>query len=352
MADEPAAPGRVEATALAIAGPAFAASLLFLRTATPVDHGVFDGSAAALVALGIAPWVHRWRGAFAGTLTRGAGLALGTLLFSTALVPPFFSATAPVAIAILAGSVLQANARRARPSATLDGVALAALAGAFALGLVIASGFPEPGRLRLTLVVVAVATAVLLAIRRVLVASARWRSLAPMPLGVLLVSTIGGIYLSYRGLVGEHVANLPLYEWTLASCGAGLLLARLRRSAKAREARDGFTGEARRHAQDVRPVYDERMGAIAAVVARYLEQGVGYDDYVRAMTTHGVPASAIAPAAPPGRLTRGSKRDAARARNAAHQAAMRAVLPAPPPSPSRPPPSGVQDHGEPQPNVR
>lgn len=320
MSDEPAVPGKVEATALAIAGPAFAASLLFLRNATPVDHGVFDGTAAALVALGVAPWVHRWRGAFAATLTRGSGLALGTILFASALVPPFFAATAPAALAILSGTLLQANARRAKPSASLDGVALAGLAGAFALGMVIATGFPEPERLRLTLVLVAVATAILLAVRRILVAT-RWRSLAPMPLGVLLVATIGGIYLSYRGLVGARVANLPLYEWTLATGAAGLLLARIRRKAKEREVRDSFTADARRHAQDVRPVYDERMGAIAAVVARYLEQGIGYDDYRRVLVERGVPASAIAPPVPLGR-TRGAKREATRARLDAHERAM------------------------------
>ena len=119
---EPDLPGRVEATALAIAGPAFAASLLFLRHATPLDHGIFDGSAAALAALGVAPWVHRWKGAFWGTLTRGAGLAAGALLLSSALVPPFYSAVAPAAVAILGGAVLQANARRARPSASCAAV--------------------------------------------------------------------------------------------------------------------------------------------------------------------------------------------------------------------------------------
>lgn len=271
-------PGKVEATALAVAGPAFAVSLLILRGATGLAPGMFDAGAAILCGVGLAPWVHRLRGAAAGTATRGLGLLLGTILLSTALVPPFYGAVGPAAIAIVGGTLLQANARRERPKLTHDSLGVACLALAFGLGLLVSGGFPEPERLRLTLVVILGVTVGGLALRRVVIEKGHG-ALAPMPLGILLVATIGGVYLSYRTLVRAHVANLPLYEWTLAAGAAALLLARLRRRAKEQETSEAWTSVARRHAQDVRPVYDARMGPLAAAVGRYLERGDGYDAY-------------------------------------------------------------------------
>lgn len=312
-------PGPVEATALAVAGPAFAASLLLLRGTTDLATGVFDAGAAVLVAVGLAGWAHRLRGAAVATGVRGAGLLVGLGLLSTALVPPFYAGVGPAAVALVGGTLLQANARRARPTLALDSAGVACLALAFGLGLFVAGDFPEPNRLRLALVVVLTATVAGLALRRVLLERGHaW--LAPMPLGILLVSTLGGVYLSYRTLVREHVENLPLYEWTLAAAAAWLLLARLRRRAKEREVAGAWTGLARRHAQDVRPVYDARMGPLAAAIGRYLEQGVGYDAYREAMLRAGAsPAMLDAmPRGPQGR-TRAARREAAKARLEAHE---------------------------------
>lgn len=337
-------PGPVEATALAVAGPAFGASLFLIRGATGLAPGVFDAGATVLVGVGLAPWAHRLRGAAAGTAVRGAALVLGVLVLSTALVPPFYSAVAPAAIAVVGGTLLQANARRGKPRVSLDSAGVAFLALAFALGLLVSGEFPEPGRLRLTLLVVLVATIGGLALRRTAV-DRGWGDLAPMPLGILIVATLGGVYLSYRTLVREHVANLPLYEWTLAAGAAGLLLARLRRRAKEHEAADAWTALARRHAQDVRPVYDARMGPLAAAIGRYLERGEGYAAYRHAMldAAGGAPdvesALDAMPRSAPGR-SRAARRDAAAQRLAAHEAMMRTL------TLERPP------HGDPQPRLR
>ena len=314
------APSKVEATALAVAGPAFAASLLLIRDATGLAAGVFDAGAAVMVGVGLAGWAHRLWGAPAGTAARGAGLLAGVGLLATALVPPFVSAVGPGALAVVGGTLLQANARRAAPTLSWDGAGVAVLSLAFGLGLLVSSGFPEPDRLRLTLVLVLLATVAGLALRRVLLERGH-EAFAPTPLGVLLVATLGGVYLGYRTLVRAHVENLPLYEWTLAAAAAGLLLARLRRRAKAREVSDAWTGAARRHAQDVRPVYDARMGPLAAAVARWLEQGAGFDAYRQAMLAAGVPAAALdaLPRPPPAR-TRAARRQAMKARVDAHDA--------------------------------
>lgn len=322
MLQQPEAPGPIEASALAIAGPAFAVSLVLLRGAIGIAPGVFDAGAAVLVAVGLAPWAHRLWGAAVATGVRGAGLILAMGLLATALVAPFFGAVAPALVALVGGTLLQANARREKPALALDSAGVACLALAFALGLLVSSDFPEPGRLRLTLIVVLTATVGGLALRRIAI-DRGYAALAPMPLGILLVSTIGGVYLSYRTLVREHVENLPLYEWTLAAGAAGLLLARLRRRAREREVPDAWTGLARRHAQDVRPVYDDRMGPLAAAIGRYLEQGVGYAAYREAMARAAGPAALARldamPRAPQGR-TRAARREAANARVAAHEA--------------------------------
>lgn len=321
-------PGKVEATAVAIAGPAFAASLLFLRHATAFQPGVFDGAAALCVALGLAPWAHRKWGAFAATSVRGVGLAIGVLLSASALVAPFYSAVAPAAIAIVGGTLLQGNARRAKPSPGIESGGVALLAAAFGLALVISSSFPEPGRLRVTLLFCALAAAAGLALRRVARAIG-YGELAPMPLGILLVATLGGVYLGYRALVGEHVANLPLYEWTLAASAATLLLARLRRKAKEHAAPDAWSANARRHAQDVRPVYDERMAPLAAAIGRWLERGDAFDEYRAALGAQGIRVPDSISALSGGR-GRSARRESASQRLAAHESLLRALPRGPP----------------------
>jgi hypothetical protein len=316
-------PGVVEATAMAIAGPAFATSLLVLRHATPFGPGLFDAGAAVCLGLGFAPWVHRLAGAAWATMARGAALAIGTLLLSSALVAPFFGAVAPAAVAVAGGTLLQANARREKPSSTLDGFAGAALAVAFVLGLLVSSGFPEPDRMRLALVLALVLVAVGLALRRALLATRVARDLAPMPVGILLVGALVGAYAAYRPLVQQHVANLPLYEWTLAAGLASLALSRLRRKAKEDAVADAWSGDARRHAQDVRPVYDARMAPLAAATLRWLERGEAFEEYRAALEANGVhvPPSLAALGGRP-RARRASRREAAAKRLAAHESLM------------------------------
>lgn len=345
MPAEPERPGPVEATALAVAGPAFALSLLFLRGTTDLDARVFDGGAAVLVAAGLASWAHRLWGAAWGTILRGAGLGIGVLLVAPSLVPPFFSGVLPVLVAIAGGTLLQANARRARPTVSQDSAGVVLIGVAFALALLVSGDFTEPGRLRLALVVVVGVAIAGLALRRAAVEKG-YAALAPMPLGILLVSALGGVYLSYRTLVREHVANLPLYEWTLAALASSLLLARLRRRAKERETSEAWTAAARRHAQDVRPIYDARMGPVAAAVARYLERGEGFQPYREAML-HAAgprpPAALVAaldeaPKGATGR-SRAAKKAARSSRLAAHELILGSIERGPP-------------HGEPQPRVR
>ncbi|MFA5862294.1 MAG: hypothetical protein WDA16_11430 [Candidatus Thermoplasmatota archaeon] len=324
----PEPPGKVEATALAIAGPAFAASLIVLRDATALQPGLFDGAAALCVALGVAPWVHRTWGAFAATGVRGAGLVLGALLCASALVPPFYSAVAPATIAIVGGTLLQGNARREKQSATIEGGGVALLAAAFIIGLIISPSFPEPGRLRLTLLLSAIAVTLGLALRRTALATSHGE-FAPMPVGILLVSTLGGAYLGYRALVQQNIANLPIYEWTLAASAAALLLARLRRNAKERETADAWSGDARRHAQDVRPVYDDRMAPLAAAVGRWLERGDGFEEYQAALAAQGIHVPDSIAVLNGGR-GRSARREAAAQRLAAHGSLLRPLQRGPP----------------------
>lgn len=319
MPDEDPLPGKIEASAVLVAGIAFAASLVFLRRALSIMPGVFDAGAVILIALGAAPWAHRWKGPAAATLVRGAGLVVGALLLSSSLIPPFYGAVVPAAMAIAGGSILQANARRKAPTVAWDSLGATILSAALALGLVIASGFPEPDRLRLTLLIVGGASLVGLITRRILL-STRASGFAPMPVGILLVAAIGGAYLSYRSLVKDHVANLPLYEWSAAAAAGSLLLARLRRRAKDQEVPDAWSANARRHAQDVRPVYDARMGPLAGAIGRWLERGEGFDEYQAAMQRFGARVHENS------RNLRGrrgkSGREAAQQRLAAHRAAM------------------------------
>lgn len=324
--DAPQPPGKVEATAAAIAGPAFAGSCLFLRDATLLPAPVLDAAAAVLVAVGLAPLAHRRLDAAAATMVRAAGLAGAALLLSRALVPPFDRAMLPVAAWMLGAGLLQAATRMRRPLLP-TGAGLALLAGGWAGALLAAPSFPEPGRLRVALLVAGPAALAGLALRAGLLRG-RWRALAPMPVGILLVVALGTAYASYRPLVADRLANLPLYEWTLGVGVASLLLTRLRRQAREHEAPEAWSGAARRHAQDVAPAYDARMGPVAAVLQRYLDTGDGFEEYRAALLR-------AAPLAPPAygravqalRATQGRPRSrAARdARLAAHRDVLAAL---------------------------
>lgn len=101
--DDDVEPGPVEAWAAAVAGPAFAGSLLLFRTSTPyVPAGVFDGGAAALVAMGVSLLVHRRFGGVYATLLRGAGLVVAAILMTASLTAPWDRAAAPLALLVAA----------------------------------------------------------------------------------------------------------------------------------------------------------------------------------------------------------------------------------------------------------
>lgn len=317
------APGRVEAIAAAIAGPAFAGSCLFLREATLLPPGAFDAAAAILVAIGLAPLAHRRWGRVAATLLRGAGITLGVLLLTSALVPPFDRAVLPIAAWSAGAALLQAGARAKRGTLALAAAGSALLVAGWAGALALAPTFPEAGRLRVALLVAGPVALVLLGARLRLLRT-RLRDLAPMPVGILLVVSLSTTYLAYRGLVATRVGNLPLYEWSLGVGVALLLLTRLRRIAREHEVAEPWTSDARRHAQDVAPVYDERMGPLAAVVQRYLDHGEGFEDY-RAALLRAAPAAparyrdALQAAKPPGLRGRAASRASVEARLAAHR---------------------------------
>lgn len=282
MAPEEEKPGKVEAVAAAVAGPAFALSLVLLRNATILPAGLFDAGAAVLAAWGLAPLLHRRAGAFPATLLRGAGIVAGLVVLAFTLAAPYDRAVPPLVLLALGASLLQARAR-----ARVGGLPVLLAGAAFCLaawivGFRSAGLFPEPERLRLALLVMA-PVALAGAGLRLLALRKGHEILAPTPVGVLLAALLAGAYVGYRGLVAERVENLPLYEWTLGVGVAALLLARLRRHARAGEVPEAWESDARRHAQDVVPLYDARMGPLAAVVARYLEQGAGFDEYRAAL---------------------------------------------------------------------
>ena len=275
-------PGVVEAGAAAVAGPAFALSAVLLRRATPMPAGVFDAAAALLLTWGLAPLLHRRAGRLPATLLRGAGVAAAVLLLARSLVPPFDAAALPAALVVAGATLLQARARSGRGGLALDLGGLALLAAGWGAALWLAPTFPEPARLRLALFLAAPVAAAGMLLR--LVALRRgYEVLAPMPVGVLLAAALAATYLSYRALVASQVDNLPLYEWTLGVGVAALLLARLRRHVRADEVPEAWESDARRHAQDVVPLYDARMGPVAAALARYLDEGHGFDAYRAAL---------------------------------------------------------------------
>lgn len=324
--------GRVEAIAAAIAGPAFGVSALLVRNATLLPAPLFDALAAILAAVGLAPLAGRWRGPPAATLVRGIGVALGVLLVTPALVPPFDRAIPAAALWILGATILQANARAASERVAPMAVGVALLAGGALVALSIADAMPEPARLRVAVIGGGLVALFGLSARAVMRRGA-WRAFAPAPVGVLLVTAFGAIYIAYRGAVDDHVENLPLYEWTLAAGAAGLLLSRLRKIARRGATPDAWASAAQRHAQDVAPLYDRRMAPHIAAVGRWLDTGMGFDAY-RAAIERGA-----GDAAPPARLrqaldaaaaasadagTRGRARQNATAkRAAAHAAVMR-----------------------------
>lgn len=316
-------PGLVEAVAAAIAGPAFAGSALFLRRATLLPPEIFDATAAVLATWGLSPLLHRRRGRAAATLLRGAGLALGVALLAGSLVPPFDRAVIPVLLLVVAGTLLQAHARLPRPQPALFLGGFALLAAAWGAAFWGAPLLPEPVRLRVAIVLGGAATLAGLLWRRHALRRG-WRVLAPTPVGVLLVAKLGASYLSYRGLVAAHLANLPLYEWTLGVGLSTLLLTRLRRQAREHEVPEPWESEARRHAQDVAPLYDERMAPLASAIQRYLRSGEGFDAYRDALArAHGAPPAyhealaALQPVPQPRR--RMQRAEAERARLAAHE---------------------------------
>ena len=272
----------MEAVAFAIAGPAFAVSALLLRSSTPLPPRLFDATAAVLACWGLAPLLARSRGPVWAALLRGAGVMLAAGLVSLTLVAPYDRSAGPALVLIAGGVILQAEAR-SRGRIWASALGLAVLAGGGALAFVLADLFPEAGRLRLALVVAALLAAFGLAARFGL-RRRGYESLAPAPAGALVVGAVAGAYIAFRSLVAAHVSNLPLYEWSLGASLAMLVLARLRRRARMNEAPEAWRGEARRHAQDVAPLYDARMGPVAAAVARYLDTGTGFDAYRIAMS--------------------------------------------------------------------
>lgn len=280
--EEPEAPGAVESTAMAVAGLAFGLAILLLRGATPLPAGLFDAGAALLAGFGLAPLLHRRAGALWGTLLRGAGVAAATLLLARSLVAPFDAAGFPAALLVAGGTLLQARARSGRGGLALDAAGLVLLAAGWGVAWWQAPVFPEPQRLRLALLLALPALALGLVLRA-LALRRGYHALAPMPVGILLASLLAAVYLSYRALVAQQVGNLPLYEWTLGVGVAALLLARLRRHARAQEVPEAWESDARRHAQDVSPLYDARMAPLAGAVSRYLDTGEGYEAYQAAL---------------------------------------------------------------------
>lgn len=325
--ETPRVPGLVEAVAFAVAGPALALSAFLLRRATIVPPEVFDAGALVLLAWGPSFLVHRKAGAFAATLLRALGIAAAVLVLALLLSAPFDAAGLPLALLVVGGGVLQARARSGRGGLVADALGVSLLAAGWGFGLWLSGGFPEPARLRFALFVAAPVAVVGLALRAVALRRG-WHVLAPMPVGILLAAALAGSYLGYRGLVAGRVANLPLYEWTLGAFFAALLLARLRRHARAVEVPEAWESDARRHAQDVAPLYDARMAPVAAVLARYLETGSGFDEYRAALARLDGPAAyrkALEAARPVPPARGRAARDAARQRADAHRALMQTL---------------------------
>lgn len=288
MADEP--PAKLEAIAVAFAGAAFGIGALLVRRATLVPAGMFDGAAVALFAWGASIALHRAAGHAAAILLRGAGFAVAALLAAAALAPPYDRAGLPAAAWLLGGAALQASTRAGawRLGLAAGGSALLLLGAG--IGWSAAEVWPETARLRWALSVASVLAFAGLLARMPL--ARRWPRGTPAPVGVLLVAALAATYVAYRPLVAASVANLPLYEWTLGVGAAGLMLGRLRASARDAAVNEAWSGEGRRHEQAAAPAYDARMAPLAVAIQRYLDTGDGFEDYRSALLR-------VAPHAPP-----------------------------------------------------
>lgn len=335
MTEARPAPGRLESSAAATAGVAFAIGAILVRSATVVPAGIFDGAAVVSLAWGVSLVVHRVVGAAAATILRGASLAAGAVLGTITLAPPFDGAALPLAAWLVGGALLQARALRW--GALLAGAGLTFLAMGVAAAWVASPSWPEAARLRAALAASAALSLTGLAARLVLLR--RRPRLAPSAVGVLLFAAIASIYVAYRPLVATRVANLPLYEWTLGVGAAMLMLARLRRTARDAAVAEAWTGSGHKHRHEPTPAYDPRMAPLATVVQRYLDTGDGFEEYRAALLR-------LAPGAPPpfrktlqgarpvqgrGRAGKAARRD----RLATHDALME-----------------LTDHGHAQPHVR
>lgn len=243
---------------------------------------MFDALALLALAWGLAPLTERRFGPASGTTLRGAGAIGATAVFFPSLAENLGAVTVPLCLAIAGTTLLQADARRARTSPALATVGAALTLAGLGLAFSTAESFPEPARLRAALLL---GGALLLAgiAARLILLRTRLGKLAPMPVGIAGAALLLSVYVSYRPLAAQHVNNLPLYEWTLAAGVALLLLGRLRRAAREHETAEAWSLDARRHAQDVRPVYDPRMTPLAAVFQRYLEHAQGFEEYQRAL---------------------------------------------------------------------
>lgn len=337
-------PGLAQALAFAVAGPAFAGGALALRDATVLPPGLFDAAAALLLAWGLAPIAHRALGPFTATMLRGLGVAAVLVLSGDALTAPLDRAVPPAVLLVLAAALLQGGARASRNRAWAMTGGAALLVVAFASTLLLAESLPEPARIRLSAFIAAALVTVGLVARAVLLRRDLPR-FAPMPAGIVLFATLAAAWTAWRSLVAERVANLPLYEWGLGVLLATLVFARLRRLARAGEVPEAWDSAARRHVQDVAPLYDARMGPRAAVLSRYLDEGEGFEAY-RAILAAAPTASAayrdgvaaLEPV-PPARGARG--REAACERRLAEHRALMAMLES----------QRGETHGHPQPRV-
>lgn len=342
---EDATPSLAEAASYAVAAGAFAVLLALVPRFTPVPLAVCVALILLVVAWGIAPATHRAAGAASATVVRGVGAVAATAWVFPRLGENLPAVQLPLVVFLAGATILQADARRDRPAAAVATVgALLALVG---LGLAwrAADAFPDPARLRFALGLGAALLLAGLAVRAWM--RRRAPALAPLPAGVCAAALLVSVYLAYRPVASREVENLPLYEWALAAGVAGLVLGRIRRLAWQSHAPEPWSSDARRHAQDVRPIYDPRMAPLAGVLQRYLETGHGFDEY-RAVLERANDAplpphllNALAAARTPPRVAMArARREAAAKRLAAHEAALAHLD-------SKPNRRGPNDHGSP-----
>lgn len=277
--------GKPEAIAVGVAGAAFAGSLLFLRQATLLPAGFFDAAAALAAAWGLAPLLHRKAGASSATLLRGSGAAVAVLLSFPTFGPTLSEVAMAAALAVGGITFLQAAMHATRGGWWLKIVGTMLSLAGIVTGHAAAVFFEETLRLRSTIYFVAGILVLGLALRAWL-QKKNQAAFAPTPVGLFIGGTLTGLYLFYRPLVATGVHNLPLYEWALAVGAATLLFARLQRAASGEGTPEAWSSGASRHAQDVRPLYDERMAPLAAVFTRFIERGEGHEAYRGLVENH------------------------------------------------------------------